>query len=262
MANKYGSFQKILAPLRKSYSVILFLILWEVGCKTGLINQNFVAAPSVIIKTFWELAADGRIWSHIMVSLQRTVVGFMLAIIIGIPLGVFLGGGFKTFERLVRPVLYFWGQFNPFSLFPVFMLLLGIGEMSKIAMIFWVSLWPILFNTITGVKEVDPLLLKASRSMGASRLLLFVRVVFPSALPYIFTGIKMSSNIAFFMLIAAEMIGASRGLGWLIWNAQTNYQIPVLYAATVTISLLGLIIGAIFKSLEKKFVNWKDAVSL
>lgn len=262
MAEKYGSIQKIISPLGKSYSVILFLILWEAGCQAGFVNQNFIAAPSVIITTFWEMASDGRIWPHIAVSLQRTVAGFMLAIVTGIPLGFLLGGGFKTFERLVKPVLYFWGQFNPFSLFPVFILLLGIGETSKIAMIYWVSLWPILFNTITGVKEVDPLLLKASRSMGAGRLLLFVRVVFPSALPYIFTGMKMSSSIAFFMLIAAEMIGASRGLGWLIWNAQTNYQIPVLYAATVVISLMGLIIGGLFKSLEKKFVNWKDAVSL
>ena len=262
MANKRGSFQKILSPLSKSYSVILFLILWEAGSQAGLVNPNFIAAPSVIITTLWELAADGRIWPHVGVSLQRTVAGFMLAIAVGIPLGFFLGGGFNTFERLVKPVLYFWGQFNPFSLFPVFILLLGIGETSKIAMIFWVSLWPILFNTITGVKEVDPLLLKASRSMGAGRPLIFARVVFPAALPYIFTGMKMSSSIAFFMLIAAEMIGASRGLGWLIWNAQTNYQIPVLYAATVIISVMGLIIGAVFKSLEKKFVNWKDAVSL
>lgn len=226
-----------------------------------MINQNFVAAPSTIITTLIGLAEDGLIFGHILVSLERTVLGFLFAIIIGIPLGVLLGGGFKTFERIVKPVLFFLGQFNPFSLFPIFILILGIGEVSKVTMIFWVSLWPILFNTITGVREVDPLLIKSSKSMGAKRLTIFRKVVFPSSLPYIFTGIKMSSGIAFFMLIAAEMIGASRGLGWLVWNAQTNYQIPVLYAATVVISLLGLVINGLFRLLERKIVKWKDSVS-
>jgi NitT/TauT family transport system permease protein len=180
---------------------------------------------------------------------------------IAIPLGFLLGGGFRTFERLINLPLRFLGQVNPFSLFPMFILLFGIGELSKGAMIFWVCLWPILFNTITGVKGIDPLLVKSARSMGTGPVALFYKVILPGAAPGIFTGLKMGSGTAFFMLIAAEMIGASRGLGWMVWNAQINFMIPRLFAATVVISVLGLILNQLFVVLERKMIGWKESVA-
>ena len=176
----------------------------------------------------------------------------------GVPIGFLLGGWFKTFEKIVEPILKFLGQFNPFSLFPIFILILGIGETSKIAMIFWVCLWPVIFNTVTGVKEVDPLLIKSGRAMGLGKFRLLTKIVLPGATPYIFNGYKLASSTAFFMLIAAEMMGASRGLGWLVWNAQVNYQIPKLYAGTVLISVLGLIINRFFKLWEKRILVWRE----
>lgn len=242
-----------------SLSVVLFLVLWELAPRLGWINSTFVAPPSVVLQTIWEMLKSGEILTHIGVSLGRAFLGFSLAGVIGIPLGLLLGGSFKTFQRILTPLLRLLGEVNPFSLFPVFILLFGIDELSKVAMIFWVCQWPVIFNTTAGVKDVDPLLIKSAKSMGADRKTLLFKVVFPSAAPNIFHGLKLSSGWAFFILIAAEMIGASSGLGWLVWNAQVNFQIPKLFAATVTISILGLAINKIFNLLENKLTAWKQS---
>jgi NitT/TauT family transport system permease protein len=173
-----------------------------------------------------------------------------------------LGGWFPNFERILHPLLAFLGQFNPFALFSIFMLLFGIGEFSKVAMIFWVCLWPILYNGIMGVKSVDPLHIKLGRSMGLNRKKLLWKIVLPSSASYLFSGLRMAAATAFFMLIPAEMLGASRGLGWLIINAQINYQIPKLYSGTVVIVVFGLIIDRLFKYLEAKVIVWKEKSAL
>jgi len=239
-------------------SILLFLLLCELLPRAGGLLQTFVAPPSLVLKTLAELFATGGMTKHMALSLYRATIGFVAAAAVGIPLGFLLGGGFRTFERLVNPLLLFLGQVNPFSLLPLFVLLFGIGELSKGVMIFWVCLGPILFSTVNGVKSIDPLLIKSARATGANLTTLFSKVVLPAASPGIFHGLKIGAGTAFFMLIAAEMIGASSGLGWLIWNAQVNFQIPRLFAATVVISLLGLAINALFEVLEAKLTGWKQ----
>lgn len=251
--------KKIGGFLYDGISIILFLILWEIAPRVGWVPQTFISPPSVVLATLWDLIAGGVLIKHVEVSMLRALFGFILAVLVGIPLGFFLGGWFQLFERIVTPVLRLLAEVNPFSLFPVFILLFGIGEISKITMIFWVCLWPILLNTITGVKNVDELLIKSARSMGINRKEMFYKVVLPAASPGIFHGVKTSCSTAFFMLIAAEMIGASSGLGWLVFNAQNNYQIPKLFATTVTISALGLTLNYLFTKLEHKLVGWKES---
>ena len=241
-------------------SILLFFAVWELAPKAGGLLETFIAPPSVVLKTLWELLKSGELYGHVAVSMGRATAGFVVAALMAIPLGFLLGGSFRRFERLVHPVLNFLGQVNPFSLFPLFILLFGISEVSKGAMIFWVCVWPILFNTITGVKGIDPLLVKSARSMGVSIPTLFFKVILPAASPGIFTGLRMGSGTAFFMLIAAEMIGASRGLGWLVWNAQINFQIPQLFAATVVISVLGLILNSLFVFVERHLLGWRETV--
>ena len=240
-------------------SILLFFAVWEVAPRCGGLLETFIAPPSVVLITLWELLLSGELYGHVAISLGRAISGFTGAALIALPLGFLLGGNFTTFERIVTPVLRFLGQVNPFTLFPLFILIFGISELSKDAMIFWVCIWPILFNTITGVKGIDPLLVKSARSMGTRLLPLFFNVILPAASPGIFTGLKMGAGSAFFMLIAAEMIGASRGLGWLVWNAQINFQIPKLFAATVVISVLGMILNTLLVTVERRLLGWRDS---
>jgi NitT/TauT family transport system permease protein len=240
-------------------SLGLFLVAWELIPHLSEQTAYFVAPPSTVLRTFWELARTGELLQHVSISFARAIGGLVLAAFVGVPLGVLLGGWFPLFERAVNPVLRLLGEINPFSLFPLFMIFFGIGETSKCAMIFWVSLWPILFNTMTGVRGVDPAYVKTARSMGAGLGTLLLRVVLPGASPLILNGLKIGAGTSFFMLIAAEMIGASAGLGWLVWNAQITYQIPKLFAATVAISVLGLLLNGFFTLIERRALSWRDA---
>lgn len=239
-------------------SIFIFFLVWEIACRLDYLPQTFVAPPSAILRTLWEMLATGVLFKHMRVSFFRSFYGFVLAAAVAVPLGFFLGGWFRLFERVVTPVLRLWAEVNPFSLFPVFILLFGIGEISKTMMIFWVCLWPILLNTMTGIKNVDGLLIKSARSMGVTGKELFFKVILPAASPNIFHGLQTGCGVAFFMLIAAEMIGASSGLGWLVFYSQINYQIPKLFATTITIAALGLSLNYLFGELERRWLGWKE----
>ncbi len=251
-------YRNIIGVLFDKISIILFLLIWEIAPRADWVPQTFISPPSIVAQTLFDLIATGVLFVHIKTSLLRSVFGFILAVVIGVPLGIFLGGWFPLFERIMNPVLRLLSEINPFSLFPVFILLFGIGEISKIAMIFWVCIWPVVLNTTTGVRTVDGLLIKSARSMGVAGKDLFFKVILPAASPNIFHGLRTACSVAFFMLIAAEMVGASSGLGWLVFNAQNNYQIPKLFATTFTIAALGLSLNGLFGILERRLLSWKE----
>jgi NitT/TauT family transport system permease protein len=246
----------------KCGSIVLFILLWQALCSLGIAPETFVASPVVILQTLGQYAFDGSLYKHSIISLSRAFYGFLAAVAVGVPLGFLLGGWFKNFERVIGPLLYFLSQFNPFALFSVFLLLFGIGEFSKVAMIFWVSVWPLIYNAALGVRTVDPLQIKVARSLGTTKLGLLLKIVIPSSASFLFNGLRLSAATAFFMLIPAEMMGASRGLGWLIINAQVNYLIPRLYTGTLVIVLFGILIDFIFRLLERRVVVWREAVTL
>lgn len=244
--------------LLDAYAIIGFLILWELAPRLGWADAQFVPPLSQVILAGWKISLTGELFIHIAASLQRTLVGLVLAIILAVPLGFVLGGWLPRLAKFLHPLFNLLGQINAFSLFPIFILFFGIGESAKISIIFWSSIWPVLFTTIAGVQQVDPIYIKSARSMGANSATVFWKVILPGAAPSIFTGVRMGSTVAFLMLIAAEMIGASSGLGWLIHNSSVNSIMPRLFAATITIALLGMGLNYFVHWLEGNVVNWKD----
>lgn len=146
------------------------------------------------------------------------------------------------------------------ALYPVFILFFGLGEASKIAIIIRGTVWPILLNTITGVKSIDPLLIKAARSMGVCKLKLFSKVVLPMASPSILTGLRLSAATAILMLVAAEMLGSDRGLGYFIFRSEQIDQIAEMYAGLIALVVLGVAINYFLVGFEKKITRWKEEV--
>ena len=153
--------------------------------------------------------------------------------------------------------MQFFRQTSALALFPVFILFLGIGELSKIAIIFWASFWPILLSTISGVKQVDGLLINSALSMGANRWFLFTKIVLPAASPSIFTGIRLAGAYCITALVAAEMIGAHSGLGFLTLNSQEVFQIPSMYAGILLLAVVGLLLNFLLALLERRFTYWR-----
>ena len=136
---------------------------------------------------------------------------------------------------------------------------MGIGETSKIAIILYASIWPILYNTISGVRNVDQLLIKSARSLGLSHVRLFQKVILPASIPTIFTGVRLGGAASILVLITTEMVGAKAGLGYLILNSQYNFQIPQMYAGILTVSAIGVAFNYLLLTLERRFSTWRSA---
>lgn len=234
---------KIKYLLLRWSGVALFLILWEAAPHLGWIDPYFLPAFSTVLGSITDLAKEGALMTHILVSLWRGVLGLVVAAGIGIPAGFVLGRRFPAAGEILSPLLRLLSQVNPFSLLPVFLLFFGIGETAKIAVVGWVSLWPILFYTMTAVRTVDPLLVKTALSLGIEPSELYLKVLLPGALPTVFTGVRLGAGLVFFMLVAAEMLGANGGVGWLVHNSAMNFQISRMYAGASCIIVLGYLLN-------------------
>ncbi|HEX9059870.1 MAG TPA: ABC transporter permease [Clostridia bacterium] len=243
--------------LLKLSGVIIFLVIWEAAPRLGWADKQFVPSFSTALNELYRLLMSGDLSMHIMVTFWRVLLGLIISIIIAVPMSFILESRYPFLVEILNPLLRLLSQVNPFSITPIFVLFFGAGELVKLAMIAWVCLWPILFNTITGIKVVDPLLIKSAKALNISSMDLFAKVMVPSVSPFIFTGLRTGVEMSFYMVIAAEMIGSSSGLGWLVHNSGMNYQIPRIYASAICIVLLGVILKRFLGYLGERFFYWK-----
>ncbi|MEZ0074429.1 ABC transporter permease [Planotetraspora sp. GP83] len=243
---------------KRSLAVVLLLALWEVLPRTGVVDRVFLPPLSEDLVAWYGLLRSGELLDHTQASLVRSLAGFGLAIVAAIPLGLLIGW-YKPVAEFVSPVLELFRNTSAVALLPVFTLILGIGETSKVAFVFYACSWPILLNTISGVKTVDPLLIKSARSMGLSSIRLFQKVLLPAAVPTIFTGVRLAGAYSILVLLFAEMVGAKAGLGYLINAAQSSFRIYDMYAGIITISVIGLLFNQLLVHLERRFSTWRTA---
>lgn len=241
---------------RRTAALAALLLTWELLPRLQLVDPVFLPPFSAVLHAWWGLARSGDLLVHTEASLIRAVSGFAIAIATAIPLGLLLGW-YKRVAEVLSPVLELFRNTAPLALLPVFVLFLGLGETSKITIVVYSCFWPILLNTIAGVKGVDPLLIKSARSMGLGSPRLFQRVVLPASVPTIFTGIRLAGAYSILILIAAEMVGAKAGLGYLINYAQYNFAVGDMYAGILTISVLGLVINFGLLALERRCSTWR-----
>lgn len=244
--------------VRSSVAIVAFLALWEVAPRTGLTDPVFLPPLSVVLQALGAQVASGELAQHLAASLTRAGAGFAIALGVAIPTGIAIGW-YRPAAELLNPILELFRNTAALALLPVFVLLLGIGETSKIAIVAFACTFPVLLTTIAGVRTVDPLLVRSARSLGLRPLRLFWHVVLPSAVPTIFTGVRMAGAASILVLIAAEMIGARAGLGYLITYTQHNFQIPQMYAGILVIALTGVTVNGALLALERRFSRWRPA---
>jgi NitT/TauT family transport system permease protein len=236
--------------------VAVLALVWELFPRLGVVDPYFLPPLHVVLQAWWEMARDGELWRHLQASLVRSAAGFGIAVSLAIPLGAAIAW-YRPAREILTPPLEVFRNTAALALLPAFTLILGIGETSKIAIVTYACFFPILLSTITGVATVDPQLLRSARVLGLSPVTTFRKVVFPAAVPTIFTGIRISGAAAILVLIAAELIGATAGLGFLINYTQFNFLIPQMYAAILTTSALGLAVNYGLVGLERRFSRWR-----
>ncbi|AJY76534.1 ABC transporter permease [Paenibacillus beijingensis] len=259
-----NSLQWSLVKLHRGYkasiAILVFLAVWEAAPRLGFVNVTFLPPLTEVLSAWWQLVVSGDFADHAKASLGRSFGGFFLALLVSIPLGLAIGW-WKPVAQYLNPLLELFRNTAALAILPVFILILGLGETSKIAIVFYACAFPLLLNTISGVRNVDPLLIKSARSMGLSSVSLFRKVILPASVPTIFVGIRQAGASSILVLVAAEMVGAKSGLGYLIQYTQFSFQIPEMYAGIVSISVIGLIINYALVYLEKKLTAWKQTYS-
>lgn len=244
------------AAIKRYGLLAAFLAWWQLASVYGHSTSVFPPLDK-IAAALWHGLVSGTLLNDIEISLQRAGIAFTSAVVLGIPLGLIMGQA-PAVEEALDPIFQLFRQTSALAVYPVFILLLGLGEMSKVFVIFWATLFPVLLATIGGVKEVDQKLIEMSHSYGANRLTIFRRVVLPASVPAIFVGLRLSATTALLMLIAAEMIGANSGIGFQVMNAEYNFQIPMMYAAIFLLAFLGLAANSILVALQRRICRWTD----
>ncbi|MEU1680447.1 ABC transporter permease [Micromonospora zamorensis] len=246
--------------LHRTVAIAALAATWEGAPRLGLVDRVFLPPLSEVLVAWWELLRSGQLAEHVGASLTRSLAGLGLAVLTAIPLGLLIGW-YRPLAELLSPLLEVFRNTAALALLPVFVLILGLGETSKIALVLYACSWPILLNTIAGVKGVDPLLIRSARSMGLNHLRLFQKVILPAAVPTIFTGVRLAGAYSILVLVAAEMVGAKAGLGYLINYAQYNFAIADMYSGIITISAIGLVVNQLLVALERRFSTWRVDVS-
>jgi ABC-type nitrate/sulfonate/bicarbonate transport system permease component len=236
------------------------VLAWEGGVRAGWLVPFYFPAPSRLAATLWELLFVGfpqgvRMETHIGVTLARIAQGYALAVALSIPVGLLIGR-VPALDRLALPAVTFCRSVATLSLLPLAIAWFGVGELSKVLLIAYACFWVMLANVIAGVKYVDPLLVRAARSLETGPAGVFLRVVLPAALPRVFAGMRVALGVGFMTIVGVEMIGTIQGLGALVLEARTFFRSDVTLVGMAVIGLLGFLLAALLERLERVLLPW------
>jgi len=236
--------------------LLTFVALWELVAQAQWINALIVPSPSRIFKLFYELVSSGQIPLQILVSMKRALAGYLLAIAIFIPLGVFMGLSL-TLYRLFEVIVEMLRPVPPPVVIPVALLFFGLGDEMKIFVIFFSCAWPILLNTIDGVRGVDWVLLNTARTFGLSRAKTVWYVILPACLPQIMTGLRVSLPIMLILVVISEMVGSTDGIGYFVLDSQRRFKVAQMYAGMLALAILGYTLNQLFNLLQRLLLPWQ-----
>lgn len=253
--NKLYRWQKQYPVAASAASIAALLVLWEAVCLAGVVSPLFLPAPSQIVTSLWDMILAGEIGESLVASLYRIIIGFAVGGAFGLIVGLVTGTSALA-DRMANPIVNALYPIPKIALLPLFILWLGIGELSKVTIIALGVFFPIAMNTYSGVKNVDPLLIKVAVSFNAGWVYTMRCVVLPYALPMIFAGLRIAAGTALLLLVAAEMIAAEKGIGALILHYGDLMITDRLMAGVIVLSLLGLLFSLALERLEKYLIPW------
>lgn len=250
-----------LSWLRRLTLLAVLLAVWEL-VSTRVLDETtalLLPPPTAILKAGWQLLLSGDLLHHLLASVRREFMAF-LAASAAIPLGIAMGW-WKGFNEQVDPVIEILRPIPPLAWIPLSILWFGIGDTQNEFIIFLGIFFPILLNTIAGVKNIEPNLIRAARCLGASEWKVLQRVVLKAALPQIVTGIRVGVGVGWMALVAAELVGASSGLGFMINDARSVLRTDIIVVGMLTIGLVGLTIDAAIRMLTRWLLPWSRAMA-
>ena len=236
--------------------LLSLLLLWWLGIELLGSAQGLSArfSPQATFSSLIELLGSAQLYENVWVSLKRILVSLFMALLIGVPLGLLIGGS-RNLEAATTPAFQFLRMISPLSWMPVVVMLLGVGDQPIYFLLTFAAVWPILLNTIAGVRQLDPRWLQLSRSLSATRRETLLRVIVPGVLGHVLTGVRLSIGILWIVLVPCEMLGVSAGLGYFILDTRDRLAYSELMAMVVLIGVLGFALDAFARWLHRRWVH-------
>ena len=254
MTERNGLFSRILPFV---YAAAAIVAVWQLALILTGADPAILPPPLLTGETFVGMVANGEIFEHAGVSLGRVFTAWLLSACIAIPLGLAMGR-FPMFERMLDPVVELFRPISPLAWIPMAIIWFGIGEAGKIFVIFIATFFPTILNTVAGVKDVDPVLVRAGRVLGCdNEWAIFRKVILPAALPHIVVGLRISFGTGWAAIIAAELVAAQSGLGYLIADGMEILRSDLVFVGMAVIGIVGVLFDAIFRFLHRRY-GWVD----
>jgi taurine transport system permease protein len=245
--------------LLSTLTVAVLLATWTVVTEMGWANELFLPKPQAVwaafIKTMTKGYQGATLLQHLGASLYRILTAFALACLVGIPLGVLMGVS-RNARALLNPLIEFYRPLPPLGLYTLLVMWLGIGESSKLSLLFLAGLPGIVISTIQAVSSVDPVYVRAAQSLGATRRDLLFHVYLPAAGPMILAGMRISLGFTYTVLVAAEIVAASAGIGWMIWDAAKFLLSDVVIMGLIVLGLTGVVLDLMMRGIAKLLMPW------
>lgn len=241
-------------------SLLTFLVIWEICSDVlRLLPAYALPSPVQVVKTFFDKLTNpnpdrATLLQHLGTSLQVALTGYLIGIVVGVPLGVLMGW-YKRFDQFFKPIFDVIRPIPPIGWIPIMVVLFGIGLQAKSAVIFLASVVPCMINTYSGIKQTNPVHLWVAQTFGATNFQMLCKIAIPSALPMIFTGLKVALNAAWMALVAAELLAATKGIGYMIQISRMFGRADIIVVGMLTVGAVSLVFNWILDTLEKKLVK-------
>lgn len=240
-------------------SPLVFLAVWEAGSRSGLIPERTLAAPSAVMATLADMVVSGELPENLAISFARAATGLAIGVSIGIVLAL-VAGLSKKGEAAIDPIMQIKRTIPTLALTPLFIVWFGIGETPKVALIAFATIFPVYLNLYSGVRGVDVRLIEGARSFGLSRAEVVWHVILPGALPALLTGLRYSLSVSILVLVVAEQINASAGLGYLVNNARDFMRTDIIVVCLLVYAALGLAADGLVRLIERRALAWRPSL--
>jgi NitT/TauT family transport system permease protein len=241
-------------------SFAMLLLIWEGSRATGLINPKLFPSIAAVLQSASQQLRDGSLQHHMYASFLRVLTSFSIGIALAVVLG-FLIGWFRVVRLMVDPVINFFRALPPIALIPLMIIFFGIGETSKIIVLSYASFFPALVVIYQALVSLDPIYIRAARTLGATNMEIFRRIILPQLVPHIITACRVSLGVCWATLVAAELIAAQRGIGAMMVEAQNFFQMPPLVLGIILIGVISLVMDAIVRAIEAHATQWQEKMS-
>jgi len=232
---------------------------WYAIHYSGLVNPALVPTPHAVAARFWELAGN-RLLKDVYMSTQRVFLGVMLGTLVAVPVG-FVLGWYRHVRAFADPVLNFFRALPPIALIPLVIVYFGIGEGAKVVILFYASFFAGVIVMYEGIAQISPIYVRVARTLGATDAEIFAKVIVPLTVPHILTALRVALGVAWATLVASELIAAQQGLGSLIQNAASFFQLDIIYVGIICIGFIALVMDLLLRALSRRLVAWQDRIA-